>query len=118
MAGTGGARPGAGRKRKADKYQADINKAEKKIIDKLPQIVEAQIDLALGLKAVRFNEETQKEEVYTTIPDRQAGQYLINRIMGTPTQRINITRPPKPLEQMTDEELDEFEASIINPTTA
>ena len=82
----GGARPGAGRKPKAEKYHRDIVGAEKKIRDRLPDIVDAQIKLALGVKAVRENEDGS-EEIYTTIPDRQAGQYLMNRIMGTPVQK-------------------------------
>jgi hypothetical protein len=82
----GGPRPGAGRKPKADKYSADINKAEKQIRDHLPEIVAAQIALSLGLKT-----ETEEGVIYTTIPDRAAGQYLINRIAGSPTQKQEIS---------------------------
>ena len=87
MAGSaGGFRPGAGRKPKAEKYKADITRAEKQIRDKLPEIVEAQIALSLGVKTVDEN-----GVIYTTIPDKAAGQYLMNRIMGAPTQKQEIT---------------------------
>jgi hypothetical protein len=72
----GGPRPGAGRKPKADKYVADINKAEKKIRDKLPDIVDAQIGLALGVVVKEFNPITQEDYFYKTIPDRAAGQKI------------------------------------------
>jgi hypothetical protein len=85
----GGVRPGAGRKPKAEKYSRDIVAAEKKIRDKLPDIVEAQIGLALGVVVKEFNPITQEDFFYTTIPDRAAGQYLINRIMGAPTQKVD-----------------------------
>jgi hypothetical protein len=48
MATNGGARPGAGRKPKADKYAGAINRAEKKIADKLPQLVDNLLKLANG----------------------------------------------------------------------
>jgi hypothetical protein len=89
----GGPRPGAGRKPKADKYVADINKAEKKIRDKLPDIVDAQIGLALGVVVKEFNPITQEDYFYKTVPDRAAGQYLMNRIMGAPLQKIAPTSP-------------------------
>lgn len=86
MAGQyGGARSGAGRKSKAEKYSRDITAAEKKIRDHLPDIVEAQIALAKGLRT-----EDENGFVYKTIPDRAAGQYLMNRIMGSPVQKQEI----------------------------
>lgn len=81
----GGFRPGAGRKPKADKYRADINRAEKQIRDKLPEIVAAQIALSLGVRT-----EDENGLIYTTIPDKAAGQYLMNRIMGSPNQKLEI----------------------------
>lgn len=82
----GGPRPGAGRKPKAQKYSADINKAEKKIRDSLPAIVDAQIALAIGLMTI-----TAEGDIYTTVPDKAAGQYLMNRIMGSPIQKQEIS---------------------------
>lgn len=115
MAGKGGARPGAGRKPKAQKYERPINRAEKQIVDKLPQIVEQQLCLALGgIETVRreyvpagtvtigngdnfclaFPDVPADELVLikeireVSGPDRGAGQYLINRILGTPTVHV------------------------------
>ncbi len=90
MAHLGGPRPGAGRKPKGEKYQANILKAEKQIRDQLPLIVEAQIKLSLGLFEERITIDGTKV-VYTVVPDRAAGQYLINRILGAPTQKQEIT---------------------------
>ena len=86
MAGTGGIRPGAGRKPKAEKYARDINAAEKKIRDKLPDIVDAQIALALGVRTT-----DEEGEFYITLPDKAAGQYLMNRIMGSPVQKQELS---------------------------
>lgn len=84
-AAKGGRRPGAGRPSKPVKYAGAITAAERKIKDKLPEIVDAQIALALGVKT-----KTDEGDIYTTLPDKAAGQYLINRIMGSPTQKQDI----------------------------
>jgi len=44
----GGARAGAGRKRTADKYASKINAAEKRIADRLPQLIDNLLYLANG----------------------------------------------------------------------
>lgn len=115
MAGKGGARPGAGRKPKAQKYKGPVTKAEKQIVDRLPAIVDAQLRLATGgIEMVRreyapagtittgsgefcqlvFPEKAADELVLVkevrevSQPDRAAGQYLINRILGTPTVHV------------------------------
>ncbi len=140
MAGTGGPRPGAGRKPKPEKYSGPINKAEKQIVDKLPQIVQEQLKLALGGISVikekwipraafslgdliakgagKTSEEAAKatenpeemvlaeRKVTKTLPDRAAGQYLINRIMGGPVQKVAPTDPSGEKEygsELTDE---------------
>lgn len=83
MAGkNGGYRPGSGRKPKMQKYASAINAAERQIKDNLPEIVTAHIALAKGVKTV-----SEDGVIYTTLPDRNAGQYLMNRIMGSPIQR-------------------------------
>lgn len=91
MAQNGGARPGSGRKPKVDKYKADINKLERQIRDHLPEIVEAQIRLSKGVVVRETNPITHEDFFYTTIPDRAAGQYLINRIAGSPIQKQEIS---------------------------
>lgn len=88
--GPGGARPGAGRKPKADKYRPQINRAEKRIVDKLPQLVDRMLDLANGIMVEDTNDLTGETKVYLRAPDRQAGEYLINRIMGRPTERHEV----------------------------
>lgn len=92
MAGVGGARPGAGRPRKLDKNAGAIVKAEKQIRDRLPEIVDAQISLALGI-TVQDKDSAGNTIVYSRPPDVKAGQYLIDRIMGKPTQRQEISGP-------------------------
>jgi hypothetical protein len=46
--GRGGARAGAGRKPKAEKYETEINVAERRIADKLPAIIGKLEELAMG----------------------------------------------------------------------
>lgn len=91
-AGRGGARPGAGRKPTAVKFASKIAAAEKKVGDKLPLIADALIDLALGVKV----EETELDgstRVYQRPPDRASAQYLMDRIMGKPTERQEHSGP-------------------------
>lgn len=93
MAGTnGGRRPGAGRKPKIEKHISAINKAEKQIKDRLPDIIDALMDLALGTKAFKVLE-GGGVVAYTTLPDRAAGQYLADRIMGKPVQKEELSGP-------------------------
>jgi hypothetical protein len=92
MGQNGGARPGAGRKPKADKHAGVITRAEKRIADKLPTLIDKMMELAHGVTV----QEVDKEGgliVYTKAPDRQAAEYLINRIMGKPTERKEVTGP-------------------------
>jgi hypothetical protein len=95
---------GPGRPRKKDKFDGQIAKAEAWIADRLPQFLENMAILANGV----FVEETTDEGkrfVYQRAPDRQANEYLINRIMGKPTDRKEHTFPDKPLEEMSEDEL-------------
>jgi hypothetical protein len=108
----------AGRPRKAEKYAGQISAAEDWVADRLPEILAAQFKLALG-GYERVEEEWQPAgliyvgsgesacRAYPDLPsdelvltkrkssiadaDRAAGQYLINRILGTPTQAIDAT---------------------------
>jgi len=68
MAGTGGARPGAGRKPRSEKFARPIAAAEKRIADHLPKLIDNMIEQA-------------------DAGDYKANEYLINRIMGKPTER-------------------------------
>ena len=112
MAGRGGARPGAGRKPKAEKFARPIAAAEKRIADKLPFLIDKQFELAEGVplidnsKALKYLIETiqtacpdaervervvaELKQFFSTAPDRQAIQYLVDRIMGKPTEKQEI----------------------------
>lgn len=84
----GGARPGAGRKPKAVVYAYPIREAEGKIRDRLPWIVDRLFELATG---VRVQSETRNGPVvYRQPPDRQACEYLMDRIMGKPMQPVDV----------------------------
>jgi hypothetical protein len=109
MAGKGGARPGAGRKPKGIKSLTPIATAEGRIVDRLPQLIDNLFSLADG---VTVQEETPQggPRVYTRPPDRQANEYLINRIMGKPTERKEVSGPEGgPIQvdvsKMSDDEL-------------
>lgn len=98
MAGkNGGARPGAGRKPKAEQYKLPIRKAEKRIADRLPSIVDKMLELSEGVlvKNPGLSESMGMTIVYEKAPDRQACEYLLNRIMGKPTEAVEISGPDK-----------------------
>lgn len=76
---------GPGRPRTAVKHAGPIAKAEKQIADRLPSLIENLFILADGV--------TVEEDgiVYRRPPDRQANEYLINRILGKPTERQEVS---------------------------
>lgn len=109
-----------GRPRKSDKYAAPVSKAEKKIADRLPELIDNMLRLASG--GYERVEETwapagslyvgsgkDAMPMYPDLPpdqlvlvkrtvsiadkDRAANQYLIDRIMGKPTERQEVTGP-------------------------
>lgn len=85
----GGARAGAGRKPKAIKYESQIKKAEKRIADKLPWVVDKLLELGEGVVVQEIG--LAGPIVYQKPPDRDALKYLADRIMGKPTERQEIT---------------------------
>lgn len=98
--GHGGARPGAGRKAKADKFKVPIAKAEKRIADKLPWLIDQAMELAEGVVVQEFDKDGTPR-IYQRPPDMGAIKYLVDRIMGKPTERQEISGPdtgPIPLE--------------------
>ena len=96
---SGGKREGAGRKPTREKYAGKVAAAEKKIADRLPDIVDAALDLALGVVVQEKDEETGEERIYTKPGCYRSQQYLLNRILGTPTQVQDVTVQDKgPLE--------------------
>ena len=102
MAGPGGARPGAGRKRKTAKFETQIQKAESMIADRLPWLVDKAMELADGVYVEKPG--LTGPLVYQLPPDMGAIKYLVDRIMGKPTERRELTLD-KPLSEMTDDEL-------------
>ncbi len=87
--GHGGARPGAGRKRKTVKFETPIQQAENKIADRLPWVIDKLFELGEGV----FVQEASLtgRVIYQKPPDRAALQYLADRVMGRPTERADVT---------------------------
>jgi hypothetical protein len=83
--GHGGARPGAGRKPRALRFERPIAAAEKKIADHLPQLVDAE--LALALQGGERIEERYAAAATVTIED------VIEPPEGRP---IRVKRPAYP----------------------
>lgn len=108
----------AGRPRKAEKYAGAIAAAEDRIADRLPEIIDAQLQLALGgyeqveeqyapagtvtigggeyLTLVYPDRKPDelvlvRRSVSVAAPDRAAGQYLIDRILGKPVAAVDAT---------------------------
>lgn len=127
---SGGTRPGAGRKRKADKYQPQINKAEKRIADRLPQLIDNLMHLADGgysrvkekwapAGTVLVGAGEMQRKAFPKLPDdelvmvervteiadkdRAANEYLINRVMGKPTERVEQEVDVKGEVKITDQ---------------
>lgn len=128
----GGARPGAGRKPQAVKFASELARLDKRIAKHLATYVDNMDVLANGGYA-RVEEQWApagslyvgsgefmrrmypekpvdelvliKRTVSIADKDRQANEYLINRIAGKPTERKEHVFPDKPLHEMTEEEL-------------
>jgi hypothetical protein len=83
----GGARPGSGRKSSAAKHKGAIARAEKRIADRLPELIDRAFELAEGVEV----EKTQADgttKFYSQPPCIKAITYLMDRIMGRPTQAL------------------------------
>jgi len=85
--GSGGVRPGAGRPRKADKYQRQIADGESRIADRLPFLIDRMFELAEGIEVESIDAEGERR-IYSRPPDRDAIKYLMDRVMGKPTERV------------------------------
>ncbi len=83
----------AGRPRKAEQYAGAIAKAEKRIADRLPELIDNMFKLASGVYVPDTDKEGNQIGIYLTPPDRAANQYLIDRILGKPTERSEISGP-------------------------
>lgn len=76
----------SGRPKTRDKHAGAIARAEKQIADKLPTLIDRALELAEGV-TVKEIDKDGGINIYTKPPDRQAIEYLVNRIMGKPTER-------------------------------
>lgn len=103
--GHGGARRGAGRRRKAIKYAGQIAAAEDRIADKLPGLIDNMLVLADGVRVEETNIVTGQPEVYQKPPDRAANIYLIDRILGRPGVESDDEHPTTDDDRPTTEEL-------------
>lgn len=100
MSGRGGARPGAGRKARADKHSGAIAEAEQRIADRLPELIDNLLILARGVPVYRAKRGQEPitdpgelagsddADFYLEPPDYKANEYLLNRILGRPTERV------------------------------
>jgi hypothetical protein len=86
----GGARPNSGRPRKSEQNKGLIVKAEKQIGDKLPILLEHMLELAQGVMVEKYDWKKGERRVYKEAPDYKALEYLINRVMGKPTDKKEI----------------------------
>lgn len=135
--GNGGARPGSGRKAKAEKFAGPIAEAEQRIADRLPLVIDNLEAIADGnaprveerwepagsivverlaldsngnqiydnkgnpatVKTLAFPDKPADEmvlverKVVTAGPDFKANEYLANRILGKPTEAIEVSGP-------------------------
>jgi hypothetical protein len=66
-----------------------IAAAEQKITDNLPMIVDRMIELVNGV-TVQETDSHGNARVYSLPPDREAGRYLMDRVMGKPLQRADV----------------------------
>ena len=92
MSGRGGRRPGSGRPPKRVVNESPIRAAEKKIADRLPWLVDKLMELAEGI----HEEKTIGDNaviVYKRPPDRQAAEYLMDRVLGKAVARSENGQP-------------------------
>lgn len=95
--GHGGARKGAGRKRSSVRELLDAAAvaAERQITDHMPKLIANMLELADGVMVQDVDRKTGAAVVFQTPPDRAANEYLINRVMGKPTDKteadVNVT---------------------------
>lgn len=82
---------GPGRRPKAQKFARPIARAEKQIADKLPTLIEKALELAEGVFVEDINIVTLTKSVYQKPPDLSAIKYLVDRIMGKPTEHHELT---------------------------
>jgi len=82
----------SGRPAKADKFAGEIARAERRIARRLVRYIANMEALADGVYQEEKSDNGSRV-VYQRPPDRAANEYLINRILGKPTERsdVNLT---------------------------
>lgn len=103
--GNGGKRAGAGRPRNEERFEPQIKKAHALIKKRWTEVVDALIDSAIGITFRETDEDTGGINIYTKAPDTKAAMYLLDRVMGKPTQQVNQNIS---FDKMTDDQLLEF----------
>jgi hypothetical protein len=92
-AGHGGRRAGSGRK-KAAAVQAKLSLNESinaRIGARSGEVLDALFVLALGARM--RDDDDDGGDSYVTPPDRQACEYLLNRVLGKPTEHKEVSGP-------------------------
>lgn len=92
----GGKRPGAGRKRLEIKRFTERQMLEKWIERDLADYYENLRALAMGEILVQKDDGRTKsrKRIYRLAPDRAANEYLINRLLGKPTEPVELSGEP------------------------
>lgn len=80
----------SGRPRTRQKHAGAIAKAEKRIADRLPLLIDKALELADGVLVEDINPITGTASVYKEKPDLGAIKYLVDRIMGKPVERQEV----------------------------
>lgn len=86
--GGGGARIGAGRKPKFERFATAIQRAEKRIADRLPELIDTLFELSEGITVREFDAKGEAK-IYDRPPDFRAAAYLVDRVLGKPTQAVD-----------------------------
>jgi len=122
MAEHGGRRSGAGRKPRAERFARPIASAEKKIADRLPKLLDSLFELAEGI-TVREKTADGGEKIYDRPPCFKSASYLVDRILGKPTQAVEaeLSGPggaPLVIREVTIEmpAVDDDEEATADPT--
>lgn len=84
----GGKRPGAGRKPTRERFASNVTKAEKRIADRLPDLIDNLFELAEGVTVQEIDGHGNRK-VYDRPPDFRAASYLLDRILGKPVQAVD-----------------------------
>jgi hypothetical protein len=90
--GHGGRRAGSGRKPKAQRHEGPILAAEARIVAHLEKAIDNVCALADGILCQRVTPEGTID-VFEKPPDLRANRYLIDRILGRPTQAVEVSGP-------------------------